>query len=88
MTCSTSTCAPTWAGRARAPVPRCCARITKILDRDRRPAYLEASGARTRRIYLHHGYTDQGAPIQFPGGPAIYPMVRQSRPLRGPAAAA
>jgi len=56
----------------------------QILDRDRMPAYLEASGPRTRCIYVHHGYTDQGPPIQLPGGPEMYPMVRRPRPRRGP----
>lgn len=60
----------------------------QILDRDRMPAYLEASGPRTRRLYTRHGYSDQGPPIQLPGGPAMYPMVRQPRPLRRPVAAA
>jgi GNAT superfamily N-acetyltransferase len=41
--------------------------------------YLEASSQRTRRIYLDHGYTDQGdAPIQLPDGPAMYPMLRDA----------
>jgi len=57
----------------------------EILDRDNMPAYLEASGPRTRRIYLHHGYTDQGPLIQLPDGPAMYPMVRcvNNRPEPG-----
>ena len=40
------------------------------------PAYLEASDQHTRRIYLHHHYSDQGNPIQLPGGPQMYPMWR------------
>lgn len=43
----------------------------------RLPAYLEASGQRTRRIYLAHGYTDHGGPINLPGGPPMYPMWRE-----------
>jgi GNAT superfamily N-acetyltransferase len=41
------------------------------------PAYLEASDLRTRRIYLRHGYADHGLPIHLPGGPFMYPMVRE-----------
>lgn len=39
-------------------------------------AYLEASDAQTRRIYLARGYTDHGDPIQLPGGPQMFPMIR------------
>jgi hypothetical protein len=51
-------------------------------------AYLEASGERTRDLYLRHGYTDHGEPIELPDGPSMYPMVRIPglRPQRGPAA--
>ena len=38
--------------------------------------YLEASGERTRDLYLRHGYTDHGEPIELPDGPTMYPMVR------------
>ena len=46
------------------------------LDRDGIPAYLEASGLRTRRLYLAHGYTACGGPLVLPGA-LMYPMVRQ-----------
>jgi GNAT superfamily N-acetyltransferase len=49
------------------------------LDRDRIPAYLEASDLRTRRLYRAHGYADCGAPLTFPGA-VMYPMARQPRP--------
>jgi GNAT superfamily N-acetyltransferase len=39
-------------------------------------AYLEASDERTRDLYLRHGYTDRGEPIELPDGPSMYPMVR------------
>jgi GNAT superfamily N-acetyltransferase len=56
------------------------------LDRDGLPAYLEASGLDTRRIYRRHGYLDYGTEIQLPdGGPRMYPMVR--RPGAPPATA-
>lgn len=46
------------------------------LDTAQLPAYLEASGQDTRRIYLGRGYADTGTPIQLPGGPVMYPMWR------------
>ena len=51
-----------------------------LLDTEvRQPAYLEASSERTRRLYLHRGYTDTGPPVVLPGGPSLFPMVRQPR---------
>jgi len=53
----------------------------QLLDHDGLPAYLEASDLRTRRLYLRHGYADHvGQPIRLPGGPVMYPMVREPRP--------
>jgi hypothetical protein len=51
-------------------------------------AYLEASDERTRDLYLRHGYTDHGEPIELPDGRSMYPMVRIPglRAQRGPAA--
>ena len=43
------------------------------------PAYLEASDLRTRRLYLAHGYEDNGPPIHLAGGGLMYPMWRQHR---------
>jgi GNAT superfamily N-acetyltransferase len=58
------------------------------LDSDGMPAYLEASGLGTRRIYLRHGYLDYGTVIQLPdGGPRMYPMMRQPRSRQHDAAA-
>ncbi len=42
-------------------------------------AYLEASDERTRRLYLAHGYTDRGDPIEFADGVRMYPMWREPR---------
>ncbi len=50
-----------------------------ILDKEEFAAYLEASDERTRGVYLHHGYADHGSPIELPGGPFMYPMVRHPR---------
>ncbi len=49
------------------------------LDIDGTPAFLEASGPDSRRLYLRHGYADYGPRIDLPGGPALYPMWRQPR---------
>ena len=51
-------------------------------------AYLQASDERTRGLYLRHGYTDHGEPIELPDGPSMYPMVRipALEPPWGPAA--
>ena len=46
------------------------------LDDEGVAAYLEASGPRSRRLYLAHGYTDHGPSIQLPGGPLMHPMWR------------
>lgn len=46
------------------------------LDREDAMAYLEASDEGTRALYLRHGYTDHGTPIQLPDGPVMYPMTR------------
>lgn len=50
-------------------------------------AYLEASDAHTRKIYLARGYADHGGPIRLPDGPLMYPMLRrpESRASREPA---
>ncbi len=50
-----------------------------ILDGEGTVAYLEASDERTRGTYLRHGYTDYGSPIELPGGPFMYPMIRHPR---------
>jgi GNAT superfamily N-acetyltransferase len=49
------------------------------LDEDGLPAYLEASCAASRRLYLRHAYTDLGPPIPLPGGPSLFPMWREPR---------
>lgn len=43
------------------------------------PAYLEASSARSRHLYLRHGYADRGEPIRIPSGPRMWPMWRPAR---------
>ena len=52
----------------------------RALDRDRIPAYLEASDPAKRDIYRRFGYTDHGPPITLPGGGlALYPMWRDPK---------
>jgi len=48
------------------------------LDTEHMPAYLEASSARSRRLYLRHGYHDLLAgTLHLPaGGPLLWPMWR------------
>lgn len=48
-----------------------------VLDRERTPAYLEASDPVKRDIYLAHGYVDLGVLIQLPDGPPMHPMWRE-----------
>jgi GNAT superfamily N-acetyltransferase len=50
-----------------------------VLEDEGIPAYLEASDERTRRLYLDHGYADQGGPIEFADGVRMYPMWREPR---------
>ena len=48
------------------------------LDREGRPAYLEAASPRARDLYLRHGYALRpGSPFHLPdGGPPMWPMMR------------
>jgi GNAT superfamily N-acetyltransferase len=55
----------------------------QTLDSQNMAAYLEASDLRTRQLYLRHGYADHGAPVQLPGGPRMYPMLRRRDRLAG-----
>ena len=47
-------------------------------DRDRVPAYLEATSERNKQLYLRHGFevTDE---IPLPDGPNMWPMWRSPR---------
>jgi GNAT superfamily N-acetyltransferase len=67
---------PEWQGRGvgsslMGPVLQTC-------DRDRAPAYLEATSERNKQLYLRHGFevTDE---IQLPGGPSLWPMWRSPK---------
>lgn len=50
------------------------------LDRRGAAAYLEASNARSRELYLRHGYRDLGDPMILPEGPPMFPMWRPPNP--------
>jgi len=39
-------------------------------------AYLEASSARSRALYLRHGFEDLGEPVQVADSPPLWPMWR------------
>lgn len=53
--------------------------VTERLDREGTPAYLEATCADNRRLYLRHGFVDC-AEILLPDGPPMFPMWREARP--------
>lgn len=55
----------------------------RFVDGENSPAYLEASDAGTRSLYLRHGYADLGDPIQLPDGPRMYPMWRPAKVAAG-----
>lgn len=46
------------------------------LDESGTAAYLEAADARSRELYLRHGYEDLGEPLILPDGPPMFPMWR------------
>lgn len=46
-------------------------------DRDGVPAYLEASSARSRRLYERLGFAFMGATVELPDGPSMWPMWRE-----------
>ncbi|WP_420037983.1 GNAT family N-acetyltransferase [Streptomyces sp. cg28] len=46
-------------------------------DRAGRPAYLEASSARSRGLYERLGFTVMDHPLQLPDGPTMWPMWRE-----------
>jgi ribosomal protein S18 acetylase RimI-like enzyme len=49
-------------------------------DRDGVPAYLEASNARSRKLYERLGFELAGHPLDLPdGGPRMWPMWREPR---------
>ena len=52
--------------------------VLETCDRERVPAYLEATSERNKLLYLRHGFevTDE---IPLPDGPTMWPMWRSPR---------
>jgi GNAT superfamily N-acetyltransferase len=54
--------------------------VLERCDREGLPAYLEASSARSRRLYERLGFELAGPVLDLPeGGPAMWPMWREPR---------
>jgi GNAT superfamily N-acetyltransferase len=51
-------------------------------DREGLPAYLEASSARSRKLYERLGFELSGPVLDLPDGPAMWPMWREPRTER------
>ncbi|MET8510848.1 GNAT family N-acetyltransferase [Streptomyces sp. NPDC005077] len=51
--------------------------VLERCDRDGVPAYLEASSARSRRLYERLGFTFMGTTVELPDGPSMWPMWRE-----------
>jgi ribosomal protein S18 acetylase RimI-like enzyme len=56
--------------------------VLERCDRERRPAYLEASSEGNQRLYRRHGFEVTGE-IQLPDGPPMWPMWREPSNQRG-----
>ncbi|MEV8567220.1 GNAT family N-acetyltransferase [Streptomyces sp. NPDC051322] len=53
--------------------------VLERCDREGTPAYLEASSARSRRLYERLGFVFMGTAVQLPDGPQMWPMWREPR---------
>ncbi|GAA3375406.1 GNAT family N-acetyltransferase [Streptomyces sannanensis] len=53
--------------------------VLERCDRDGLPAYLEASSARSRRLYERLGFVFMGTAVELPDGPQMFPMWREPR---------
>ncbi|WP_328887143.1 GNAT family N-acetyltransferase [Streptomyces sp. NBC_00316] len=51
--------------------------VLERCDRDGVPAYLEASSARSRRLYERLGFAFMGTTVDLPDGPPMWPMWRE-----------
>ncbi|HEU5160981.1 MAG TPA: GNAT family N-acetyltransferase [Streptosporangiaceae bacterium] len=69
--------APEWQSRGLGSV--LLRRQHAELDATATAAYLEASSARSRDLYLRHGY-EPGEPFRLPDGTPFWPMWRPPRP--------
>jgi ribosomal protein S18 acetylase RimI-like enzyme len=52
--------------------------VLERCDRDRVPAYLEATSERNKQLYIRHGFEVTGE-ITLTGGPTMWPMWRSPR---------
>ena len=53
------------------------AEVLDRCDRDRVPAYLQATTPRSRELYLRHGFEDSGELCMPDDGPRLWPMWRE-----------
>jgi GNAT superfamily N-acetyltransferase len=67
---------PGWQGRGLGS--SLMAPVLEMCDRDRVPAYLEATSERNKQLYLRHGFEVTGE-IPLPDGPNMWPMWRSPR---------
>jgi GNAT superfamily N-acetyltransferase len=67
---------PEWQGRGLGS--SLMAQVLQTCDRDRVPAYLEATSEGNKQLYVRHGFdvTDE---IALPGGPTMWPMWRSPK---------
>ncbi|MET9389619.1 GNAT family N-acetyltransferase [Streptomyces sp. NPDC006624] len=56
--------------------------VLERCDREGLPAYLEASSARSRKLYERLGFALAGPVLELPDGPAMWPMWREPRAHR------
>ena len=49
-----------------------------IIDKQRLPAYLEATSRQSKVLYERHGFEEVGV-IQYGSSPPMWPMLRQPR---------
>jgi predicted GNAT family N-acyltransferase len=56
--------------------------VLQRCDRDRTPAYLEATSPENVRLYRRHGFEVTGE-ICLPDGPSLWPMWRAPNPAQG-----
>jgi ribosomal protein S18 acetylase RimI-like enzyme len=65
-------------GQGRGTASAMLEHVLTDVDRDRAPAYLEASTSRNRALYERHGFETVGE-IELPDGPSLWPMWREPR---------
>jgi ribosomal protein S18 acetylase RimI-like enzyme len=71
---------PAWQGRGLGSM--LLREVLQRCDRDRTPAYLEATSPENVRLYRRHGFEVTGE-ICLPDGPSLWPMWRAPNPAQG-----